>query len=217
MGGVVDFIGSAVAMAAAGAVVEALSNDIALTLAEVFEACPSRQELTEQAVRVFVGATFPSVVRDGEEDLGMEFRLQLFEAMELGAVVGGDRMDGMRFARHDLAGPLKGLLASCGRQFAQPEQPAFALHHSYDARLSLTVHRIYLPVSYAIASIDLFWPLRDRLLPGSASTVVVPPIPLAPLLAGSTEVPPERSSGLLVRPYPDVDGLVAHRLYPLQS
>ena len=53
--------------------------------------------LSDEAIGVFVGATFPGVVRGGEVEGGAELFFDVFVAVEFGTVVRGDGMDFVRF------------------------------------------------------------------------------------------------------------------------
>jgi hypothetical protein len=73
---VVDFVRGAEVVAFAGAVVELVGDGVAGFLGEVIEAGAFGEVLADEAVGVFVGAAFPSLVRVGEVDLGAESALE---------------------------------------------------------------------------------------------------------------------------------------------
>jgi hypothetical protein len=53
--------------------------------------------LSDEAIGVFVGATFPGVARGGEVEGGAEFFFYVFVAVEFGTVIRCDGMDSVRF------------------------------------------------------------------------------------------------------------------------
>jgi len=69
-GGVVDFVRGFEAESFARTGIEGLGDGRALELGERGEVGAFRKVLADEAVGVFVGATFPSVVRVGEVDWG---------------------------------------------------------------------------------------------------------------------------------------------------
>ena len=83
----VGFVRSEEAEAFAGAIIEALLYNEAVALGDVCERRTFGYILSDEAIGVFVGAAFPSVVRGSEVEGGAEFSFDIFIAVELGAVV----------------------------------------------------------------------------------------------------------------------------------
>ena len=74
-------------------VIETASDGIALSLRQGSQRGALRQVLTNQAVRVLVRTALPRVIWGREVELELCALFDLFEAVELCAVVGGDGLE----------------------------------------------------------------------------------------------------------------------------
>ena len=170
-------------MAFAGAVIELDSNGLALVLGEVSEASAFGQVLADETVGVLIGAALPSMVRGGEVDLGPEPPLDIFEAMELGAVVGGDAAHWVQFADEQTDDPLGGVLGGGTRQFGDADEAALPLHESENTGFAFTMHRVSLPVPEAKAVRHNVRPVTDHRLARKSPAAVLAAVAFAALLA----------------------------------
>lgn len=152
-GSVVDLEGSAEAKAAARAVVEVSGDVSALLLSKVSEVGAFGEILAEETIGILVGAAFPSVVRVGEVELGVQLARDIFEAMEFGAVVGGEAADGMGFVLEQEDGSAGGERGSGLGEFADANEAAFAFDGGGDAGLAAAMDGVQFPVAEAGASV----------------------------------------------------------------
>src|ERR1044072_8574900 len=130
-GAVIDFIGRSEAETTAWAIVEPSGDLGTMPLGEVLEVRALRQILAQKPVGVFIGAAFPRVVRGSEEEAGAELALDVLVAMEFGAVVGSDGVDGMRFVAQDLDGAPSGIMCARASQLADAHQSALAFDRGH--------------------------------------------------------------------------------------
>jgi hypothetical protein len=149
----VDLVGSPVAEAAAGAMIEFGRDVVALSLGESAEMSSPGQILAEEPVGVLVGPALPGVVRGDEVDAGAELALDLLVAMELGPVVGSEGVDPMWFVREQCDGAGVGVLDGGARQRADADEAAFAFDRGDDARLAAAVDGVEFPITEAAATV----------------------------------------------------------------
>ena len=76
-----------------GSVVEDARDFVTTLLGEVFHRRSLRQVLPNEAISVFVGASFPGVIWSGEVDRHSGALLEVLVAVELCSVVGGDGLE----------------------------------------------------------------------------------------------------------------------------
>src|SRR5581483_7983370 len=158
-GGVIDLVRGEEAEAQARAMVEMLSDAIAVALGEVAEVGALGQVLAEEAVGVFVGAALPGVMWQGEVDAGVKAAFDRAIAVELGAVIRGERVHGMRFVAQELHGPASGERTGGAGKFADTDQAALALHDGEHACLAAAMNGVDLPVTTTAAPLDDRWSL----------------------------------------------------------
>ena len=187
-----------------------------MSLLKFIKARASGQVLAQQSIGVLVGAALPGVVRRGKVNLGAQPSLQLFVGMELGAVVCGDCSYRVELPAKDFRRPLQRFLGSGRRKLTYSGKSAFTLHHSHHARLSRPVDCVDLPVSKPDTLLNLGRTLPNHLLARQSPPTVIPRIPLTLLFTRPAQVPPQRSTSLLVRPDPALNRLVAHRTQSFQ-
>ncbi len=207
---VVDIVRGEEAVAFAGAVVELGGDQLALRLGQTGEAGAFGEILTDEPVGVFVGAALPSVMWISEVDLGPKEALDIFEAMELGAVVGGDAVHGVQLAEQQPDRTARGFLSGCARQFGDADEAALTFHQRQDAGFALPMHGVSFPVA---APQSLRHNLRsdsDHGFTGEPAPTVLPAVAFTPLLASTSQVPPKRSVPSLVCPDVKIDRLVTH-------
>ena len=204
------FVRGLEAKAAAGAVVEPGGDLGTLPLSEELEIRALRQVLANQAIGVLIGPPFPGMVGSGEVEAGAEESLDLLVAMELGSVVGGDGMDGMRFVRQELDGALGGMVCGGARELADAHQAAFAFDDRDDAGLAATMDCIGFPVAAAGPSLHHGGPLGDEPLARETAAAVVAAVPFASEFAGPAQVAPQRAAPRPVVPDVQIEGLVTH-------
>jgi hypothetical protein len=207
---VIDFIGRAKAEAKSGAMVELEGEGGALALGERGERGALGQILPEQPVGVFISPAFPSVVRRGEVDRGAQAPLERFIHMELGAVVGRDGADQMRFVAQDVGGAPQGLLGPDAWDLTDAHEATFAFDDRDGGGFAAAVHGIDLPVAETGAPLDDGGAFRDHPLTREPAAAVVTSVALALDLAGAAQMAPHRATGFLVGPDPQIDRLMAH-------
>ena len=207
---VVDIVRGEEAVAFAGAVVEFSGDQLALRLGQTGEAGAFGEVLTDESVGVFVGAALPSVMWISEVDLGPEEPLDIFEAMELGAVIGGDAMHWVQLAEQQPDRTARGFLSGCARQFGDADETALTLHQRQDAGFALPMHGVSFPVAAPQSLRHNFRSDSDHGFTGEPAPTVLPAVTFAPLLASASQMPPQGSVPALVRPDVKIDRFVAH-------
>jgi len=156
-------------------------------LRELGHARPLRQVLTNQSVGVLVGPAFPRVVRCREIEPHAGRALDVLVAVELGAVICGDRVDLVRGVPFDqLDSSHCGLLGGTGAQLADLQEPCLAFDQADDAVLArITDNGVNFPVPDVLTQLDGGRSLGDMAFAGQTSAAVVVPVALASLLASS--------------------------------
>lgn len=81
------------AMSLSWPVVECARDLVAALLGDVFHGCSLWEVLSNEAIGVLVGASFPCVVGSGEVDRHAGETFDMLVAVELCAVVGGDGLE----------------------------------------------------------------------------------------------------------------------------
>ena len=132
-GGVVDFVRGFEAQAFARAVIEGLGDGRALELGERGEVGAFRKVLADEAVGVFVSATFPGVVRSCEVDGNAKLSFDGFVGVEFSAVIGGDGFEPVFVWGEEFDGPFGGVFSGGARQFSDSNLAAEAIDDGDDA------------------------------------------------------------------------------------
>ena len=130
-------------------------------------------------------------------------------AVELTSVVRCDRFVAVVVAAYEADDGTVGLKHGDRADLADFDISAFALNQGDHRVLARSVHRVDLPVPHTAPSFDFRRTLVDHAFPGKLSPAVVGSVSLPALLACAPQVFPQRTSVLLIRPDPLVDGLMA--------
>ena len=213
----IDLVRSEEAMTTPGAMVERGGEGGALALGEGGQRSALGQVLAEQAIGVFVGAALPRVMGSSEVEGGVELALQGLVHMELGAVVGGDGADGMRFVAQEGDGALQSFVGTDASDFADANQAAFAFDDRDGGGLTATMHGVDLPITEPGALVDDGRALRDHALTGETTSAIVARVAFALEFAGAAQMEPEGSPACFVGPDMQVDCLVAHDAHPFNA
>lgn len=216
-GAVVDFVRSEEAEALSGTMVELSSESGALTLGEGGEVGPLGQILAEEPIGVLVGAALPGVVRSGEVEGGVELPLEGFVHVELGAVVGGDGVDGMRFVAQQRDGALESFVGADASDLADADEAALAFDDGDGGGFAAAVDGVDLPVAKAGPVIDHCRAFSDHALAGEPAAAVVGGVALAFEFASAAQMAPEGAAARLVSPDMQVDRFVAHDAYAFDA
>ena len=209
----IDFGRSAEAETEPGTVVELGGDGGALALSERGEVEAFGEVLSKEPIGVFVGAAFPGVVGSGEVDFGPEALLEGFVHMELGTVISGDGVEGMRFVAQEGGGALEGLLRTDARQLADAHESALAFDHGDRGRLAATVDGVDLPVAEPGALVDDRRSVRDHALASEATAAVLAGVAFPASFVGAAEMAPKRAALGSIHPDVEVDRFDAHGLY----
>ena len=150
--------------------VQPVGHCVAIGLSDGGHASLFGNVLADQAVEVLVAAPFPRMVGGSEVALEREMLLELLVAVELGAVVEGDRLEsGVVFSY----GVQSGLCHGSGGtrlQFFDDGEAGLSLNQSENAVMAIAAnHRISLPVAELQTGLDLWRPFRDMALTGKNS------------------------------------------------
>ena len=214
---VVNLVRSEEAEAPAGTVVELGGECIALALRERTQGRALGQILAEQSVGVFVGAAFPGMVRRREVDAQSELPLDVLVAVELGAVIGSEGVDPVRFVAEQLDHAGIGVL-DCGTgQRPNSQQTTFAFDCGHHARLAPPMDGVDLPVPEAPSPLDNRGPILDRSFASQPTAAVLPAVALPLLFARAAQMTPQGATPSLVRPDPQIDRFVAHHRTTFQA
>lgn len=185
-------------MALARSVVEAQCDFVAPSLAEVLHGAALGDVLSNEAVRVFVGAALPGVIRRGEVKEGAGGLLNVLVSVKLGSVVDSDRFEQVRVRSDQLNdAPVggghgtRGQLSeehAAGRSFDESEH-AVAIERTHD--------RVHFPVTNLVAAFDGRRTLGDVTLACEPTALLSTFVAFAPLRRLPEEAK-ELSSALLV-------------------
>jgi len=179
-------------------------------LGECFEAGPLGEVLADESVGVLVGAAFPSMMWQSEVDSGVESLLEELVHVELGAVVGGDGMDGMRLVPEQGSGAGERLLGADPGDLAEAEETAAAFDKGHGGWFAFAMQGVGFPVAEATALVDEGRALSDHAFAGEAPPAVLAGIALAAPFVGASEMLPERATAGFVLPDVQVDRFHAH-------
>jgi len=170
-----------------------------------------RQVLPDQPVGVLVGPTLPGVVRGGEVELNTGGFLDLLVAVELRAVVGGDRLEPVPLLPDELDGAGGGVRRAVTLELAHLQVACSAFDDGQRTVPSVVIahHRVDLPWARDLSALDLGWALGYVPLTCESSSAVVVAAALAALLGRLAHVSPQIPAGRLVVPHAQVDRLVA--------
>ena len=159
---VVDFVWGFEAEAEARAVIKFFGNDIALLLGERLKRGAFWKILADEAVSIFVGAAFPSMVRGSEVEVGTELLFYIFIAMELSSIIRGDSVDVRAMRAEEFDGALLGVQDGGLRQRSNADEARFTLDDGEERGLIGTVHGVDFPVVEPGALLDDGGPFRDH-------------------------------------------------------
>ncbi len=201
--------------------IEFVGDDIAVVLSERGHAGALGQVLADEAVGVFVGATFPGVMGRGEIELQTDGVLDCGIAMELGAVVGGDGAEVLGVALGQANGAVVELLCGARLELADQDVTGFALDQADDAVLVAVAHDgVDLPMAELAAPGNRGWAFGEMALAGEPAAAVVGAVALAKAaLACTPQMLMQVAAAAPVVPNVAVDGLVAdaQALLPTQQ
>ena len=190
-------------------VVKCVSDSVASLLREAFHRYPLGQILPNEAVRVFVCASLPGVIRRSEVDRDSGSSFDLRVTVKLWAIIDGDRFEqrGMSLNQLDDTPVHESHLAAA--QLADERHSGPPFDESNDAVLiGRADDHVHLPVPGLGSCVDHGRSVRDVALAGEPAALLLSPIPLA-IPDGLTKVLPERSASLFVLLDVAVDGLMA--------
>ena len=164
--------------------------------------------LAYETIRIFVGTSFPGVVRSGEVNSCAGELLDLTISVELGSIVCGDGLEKVRVA----ADELKKAVVECGdgtfMELADQNAAGEPLDEADDAVFaSLADDSIDLPVADLSPPFCCRRSLGDVSFSGHPATPFVGAVAFA-VLGPLPQVPVESSTALLVLPDVPVDGFV---------
>src|SRR5207302_1360427 len=125
------------------------------------------------SVGVFIGASFPTMMRIGEVKLHSALFFDLAVAVELGAVVRRDGFDSLTMPAQQLQGASGRFGAGARFEFAQEHVAAFAFDQREQAVFSPAHHRVDLPVAEPGALLHGSGSFADVPLASKPSTVVI--------------------------------------------
>lgn len=197
------------AEAFSGAMVESVHGEGDLLRGDGIEAQFFREELSDEAVHVLVGATLPGGIGMGEEEVGIEYLGDSLMASELLAVVGCQRMHAGRERRQQGDHGTRDDLGSLGWHMGDQGIAGLAFVEG-DQRLLMasTDDQIGFPVAKAAARIDDGRALLDGHLVGNGATPVAATIAFPTyLLAAQGAV--QHASGTPISIDALIDGFVA--------
>src|ERR1041385_2654516 len=135
--------------------------------------------------------------------------------MKLRPVVRGDRFYPVAFSPKQFNGSLQCQFLGRSSDRPHPDQSCLSFHHRHQTCLAPAVHRVNLPIPDPATFCHHRRPLFYQPFARKSSPAVIPPIPFPSPFPPSAQVPPQAPAFPLVRPYPSVNGLVAHDRLPL--
>ena len=177
------------------------------------------QILANEAVGVFVGASFPRVMRGGEVKFDSGLLLNGFVAMELRAIVSSDRLDALSMTLDNLEQPGVELVDSSRLELAYEGVSGLSFNQGEDAiPAPLAEHGVDLPVSEGLPGFNVLWALRDVALSCQSAPAVIGTITLSALLEGTAKVGIKVTAGFPVGPDVQIDSFVTdiYEVLPLQ-
>src|SRR5262245_31371225 len=185
----------------------------------MFHAVSLGQVLPQETIGVLVGAALPGVMGRGEVEAGRSGALDGPVAMELAAVVDGDRVDRARLDANQMPHAPVDLRSCAPRQPAEHDVAGLALDQAQHAgtRLAGAEHRVGFPMSHVTTCFDDGRACGDGSLVGQPAATVIASVAFAPLFSGTAQVRVEGSAGRLVGPDVAVDGLMADGQRALES
>jgi hypothetical protein len=148
------------------------------------------QILPDEAIGVLVRATFPGVVRRGEEERNACGGVDVLVAMELRAVVSGDRADGQGSGGDEADRSAVELGDGPGLELCDEYEASRAFDEREDAVFvgDGTEHGVCFPVADLAPVLGCCRTLGDVPLPGESATRVVAAVSFATFLGGLPEV-----------------------------
>lgn len=175
-------------------------------LSDVSHACAFRDVLTDQAVRIFVGAALPRVIRRREEEAYASGSFDVGVVVKLGAVIGGDGFALLGMATNEIDHAPVELLFGSSLELADDRVAGFAFDDRDEAmQRAFADDRIDLPVPDLVALLSADRSLTDMSLAGEPAAAVVGGVALAPLLGRAAQVPMQRTAEVAVVPDMTID------------
>ncbi len=185
-------------------------------LGEFGHAVSLGEVLSDEAVGVLVGTSFPGMMGISEVESGVGEALDVLIAVEFGSVVGGDGTYGAGLTLDQSGGPLAQLLCGACLELADLEVSCLAFHEGYDAVLAMAEHGVNLPVSDAGSVVGGGVSVLDGPLASQSSPGVVGAVSLASLLGCTPQVSMKGAAPALVVPDVPIDGLMADLEPPVE-
>lgn len=211
-------LGSFVSETFARSSIELPGDGVALVLIKLGHAHALWDVLSDQSVSVLVGATLPRVVRGGEVERNSSCTLDGFVAMELGAIVRGDRLESIEVLADEADRACAGLFLRSGPELTDEHVTTLAFDEADDAVLAARPHDgVDFPVAQLSSRLDAGGPFTDVPLAGEPATAVIGTVALAPSLSGAAQLGVKRAAALEILPDVAIDGFMTDAEFALPA
>lgn len=183
-------------------------------LVESFHTLSFRQVLPDQSVGVFVGPSFPRVMRSGKVELRAGGLLNGSIAVEFGSIIRSDRFKPAGVSHHQLKRRSVGFLRRARAHFPNEHNACLSFYQRQDAMAAfsqaLAHHRVDLPMADSVPVFHGSRPLADVAFSSKSASAVVAAVAFAEAaLAVLTQVQMEAATGSKIAPHVLVNGFVA--------
>jgi len=190
-------------------VIESSGDRIAARLSDGFHRGSFRQVLSDQPIGIFVGASFPGVIRSCEVDGDAGRGFDLAIAVELSAVVGGDGFEQAAVCLDQFDQLGRDVARLARSDLAEQQCSGRSLYETHNAVLITRAENgVHLPVTNAAAPLGCSGSLGNVSFSLDAAALFVATIPF-PIAESLTKKQPQMPAPPLVVPDVLVDRLVA--------